>query len=121
MSTEPDPSGPPRGDSPTSPEGSKPSYSAIGRHLTALRDAASAILTLFAPHQRPEDQVGEAVAPPPPGKESRPIRRTKGPLEIRIERHAAIIDRALDLTARLNPSKVSPWELPQDVRGDIGW
>jgi hypothetical protein len=79
-----------------------------------LRDAASAILALFAPQDDPEDVAGATAAP-----ELRPIGRAKTPLEIRIERHAATIDRALTVIAQLNPDGLSRGELPEDVRGDI--
>jgi hypothetical protein len=86
-----------------------------------LRDTASAILALFAPRDDQEDAGGAAVAAPPrgPGGEQGPIERPKTPLEIRIERHAATIDRALKVVAQLNPDGESGRELPEDVRGAI--
>src|SRR6185312_1184052 len=124
MSTDPGPTGRPANapvKPPPSSEGTRPSYSAIGRHLTVLRDAASAVLALFAPPDVPEPKVGEAGASPSPGKKREPGRRPKSPLAARIERHAAIIDRALSITARLNPDRLSRWELPQVVSDDLGW
>jgi hypothetical protein len=100
--------------------GPKPSHTAIGRHLTALRDVARAILELFAPHADRDEEVDTAVASPPPGAERPPIRRPKSPLEIRIERHSALIDRALGVADKLNPEGVSPTELPEDVRAALG-
>jgi hypothetical protein len=97
----------------------KPSYSAIGRHLTALRDAASNILALFA---RQGEPAPEAVVPSTtPAKEPEAVGRKKSPLTIRIERHTAAINKALGVTARLNPGKLSRWELSQDVRKDLDW
>jgi hypothetical protein len=121
MSSEPGPSGPLNlapASSSASIEEPKPSYSAIGRHLTVLRDAASTILALFAKHGEP---APEAASSSTPGKEQEAVGRKKNPLTIRIERHTAAINRALGVTTRLNPSKLSRWELSQDVRKDLDW
>ena len=124
MSPEPDPPTNPL-DTPAAPrpayEKPKQSHSTIARHLTRLRDAASAILALFASHNDQEDAVGAAVAAPTrgPGGELGPIERPKTPLEIRIERHTATIDRAMTAVARLNPDRKSRKELPEDLRGAI--
>ena len=77
MSPEPGPPTKPL-DTPAAEE-PKPSHSTIARHLTKLRDAASAILALFAPHDDHEEAVGAAVASPPrgPGGEQGPIGRPK--------------------------------------------
>jgi hypothetical protein len=87
----------------------KPSHSVIARHLTKLRDAAFAILAVIVPPDDREDA----------SREHEPRERPKSPLEIRIERHAAAIDRALTVVARLNPERKSRSGLPEDVRGAI--
>jgi hypothetical protein len=126
MSSEPGPSGP-LNLAPASPSASiaepKPSYSAIGRHLTVLRDAAATILALFAKQGEPAPapEAGAAASSTTPGKEQEAVGRKKNPLTIRIERHTAAINRALGVTTRLNPSKLSRWELSQDVRKDLDW
>jgi hypothetical protein len=124
MSSDPGTSRPPNL-SPASPSASlevpKPSYSAIGRHLTVLRDAASNILALFAKQGEPAPEAGVASSPTTPAKEPEVGGRKRNPLTIRIERHTAAINRALGVTTRLNPSKLSRWELSQDVRKDLDW
>jgi hypothetical protein len=87
----------------------KPSHSAIGRHLTKLRDAAFAILAVIVPADDREDA----------GSEHEPTERPRSPLEARIERHAAAIDRALAVVEQLNPQRKPRRELPEDVRGAI--
>jgi hypothetical protein len=110
---------------PASPSASleepRPSYPAIGRHLTVLRDAASAILLLFAKQGEPAPEAGSVASPSTTSKESEPVGKKKNPLTIRIERHTAAINRALGVTTRLNPGKLSRWELSQDVRKDLDW
>jgi hypothetical protein len=97
----------------------KPSHSAIGRHLTALRDVARTILELFAPQADRDEEIDVAVATLLPGAGRTPIRTPKSPLEIRIECHSALIDQTLKVTAKLNPEGVSPKELPEDVRAAL--
>jgi hypothetical protein len=128
MSSEPAPSGLPSlasASASASPsaaiEEPKPSYSIIGRHLTVLRDAASAILTLFARQGEPAPEAGETASSPAPSKEPEPAVKKKNPLTVRIERHTAAINKALSVTSRLNPGKLSRWELSQDVRKDLDW
>ncbi|SIO33721.1 hypothetical protein SAMN05444166_3893 [Singulisphaera sp. GP187] len=88
----------------------KRSHSIIGRHLTKLRDAAFAILTAFAPPEDPEE-AGRGHGPTGP---------TKSLLEARIDHHAAVIDRALNVVAQLNPDHKSRRDLPEEARGAIG-
>jgi hypothetical protein len=87
----------------------KPSHSAIRRHLTKLRDAAFAVLAVIVPPDDREDA----------GSEHEPTERPRSPLKVRIERHAAAIDRALTIVAQLNPEGTARSELPEDVRGAI--
>src|SRR5436305_1376367 len=118
MSSDPVPSGPPNL-APTSIEVPKPSYSAIGRHLTVLRDAASNLPALFARQGEPAPEAALPAAAPPKAPEAGG--RKKNPLTIRIERHTAAINKALGVTTRLNPSKLSRWGLSQAVRNDLDW
>jgi hypothetical protein len=82
-----------------------------------LRDAASAILALFAPDEAREGPAGAGATDtaPPRGPAARP----KSPLEVRIDRHSGTIQRALTVVARLNPEGKSEGELPEDVRAAI--
>jgi hypothetical protein len=88
------------------------------RHLERLRDGAHLILSLFASLRSPG---GEAVAPPdaphePPAKEPR---RQLSPLEARIERHMAIVERAVDRINDLKAEDTSGTEPPEEVREAI--
>ena len=97
----------------------KSTHSAIGRHLTALRDVARSILELFDPYADMEEEVETVVVPPPPGAERPPTRRPRSPLEVRIDRHSALIGQALKVVAKLNPEGGSPGVLPEDVRAAL--
>jgi hypothetical protein len=114
LSTQPETTGAP---SPASEE-PKRSHLTIARHLTKLREAASAILALLAPSQ---PSPAEAVESPTSAATAQraPTARPKSPLQIRIDRHSSTIDRALKVVAELNPEGKARNDLPDDLRDTI--
>jgi hypothetical protein len=101
----------------------KLTYQVILRHLAKLRDGAHAVLDLLesqAPKagraevktQGPSPAAAPAVTPKLQPK-------PKFPLQVRIERHMASVDRALEQIRELNPELHKKVDLPPDVRDKI--
>jgi hypothetical protein len=102
----------------------KPTYQVILRHLAKFRDGARAVLDLFdLPRARETPSAIVAQAPSIPSAQAQtaeaPVRLAKTPLQIRIERHMGLVDRALQQIQALNPEQKKRAELPQDLRESI--
>ncbi len=89
-------------------------YQVILRHLAKFRDSARAVLDIFDTHM-PERSVPDQAEPAEEFAEPVP----KSPLEMRIERHMASVDRALMQIRDLNPDHKKKAELPPEVREQI--
>jgi hypothetical protein len=81
---------------------SKATHQTILRHLAKLRDGALAALAQLAPHGRAA--TAAAAAPPRVGDAARAPVPSKSPLEARIERHMATVERALTLIVQAAPA-----------------
>jgi hypothetical protein len=104
------------------PESSHP---AIDRHLTRLRDAAHAVMGLFDlhhhhPHQDQGAEAGTQAEPRPAQPPHKPTPHVKSPLEARIDRHMAVIDRALTLVSELNPDGKRRQDLADEAQREVG-
>jgi hypothetical protein len=102
----------------------KPTYQVILRHLARLRDGARAVLALFGSHGADDTQPSGAAPAPPAssaGAEATAVvsAAVKTPMELRIERHMRLVDRALEQIHALNPEHQKRNELPQETRALI--
>ena len=102
-----------------SPETHKFTYQVILRHLAKFRDGARALLDIFDSHVPEEARTKESTAAPSAHLQTRaePAElEPETPLQLRIERHMATVDRALAQIRNLNPDRKKRAELPTDVR-----
>lgn len=100
---------------PGSAEAPRLTYQVILRHLAKFRDGAHAVLDIFDSHQPEHALSGETVQPWAEPVETEP----KTPLQLRIERHMASVDRALVQIRDLNPDHKKKVELPPEIRQQI--
>ena len=105
----------PRRPGPSSAEAPRLTYQVILRHLAKFRDGAHAVLDIFDTHQPERASSGETVQPGAEPVEPEP----KTPLQLRIERHMASVDRALVQIRDLNPDHKKKVELPPEIRQQI--
>jgi hypothetical protein len=110
---------------PATPADHKLTYQVILRHLAKFRDGARAVLDIFD-RQAIEQQAaadGPTVAPVPTAepapRPAQPEAEEKTPLQRRIERHMASVDRALMQIRDLNPERKKKAELPPELRERI--
>jgi hypothetical protein len=99
----------------------KLTYQVILRHLAKFRDGARAVLDLFE-SQGPatgKAEVKTKQSPLAPAPSAAPEPQLKFPLQLRIERHMASVDRALEQIRDLNPEHRKKVDLPPDVRDKI--
>jgi len=87
-------------------------YQVILRHLAKFRDGANAVLDIFDKHQPSPAAPAETL---PAGA----VPERKSPLQLRIERHMATVDRALEKIRDLNPDRKKKAELPPEIRDQI--
>jgi hypothetical protein len=102
-----------------SPETQKLTYQVILRHLAKFRDGARALLDIFDSHVPEEAGTKESTPAPSDHVETRAEAaelEPETPLQLRIERHMATVDRALMQIRDLNPDRKRRAELPTDVR-----
>ena len=90
-------------------------YQVILRHLAKLRDSAAAVLDIFDTHMPEQATSTEPNQAPAEVGEPEP----KSPLQLRIERHMASVDRALLQIRALNPDHKKKAELPPEIREQI--
>jgi hypothetical protein len=93
------------------------------RHLAKFRDGARAVLDLLESHApakgRAEVKTQEPPLAPAPAVAPKLEPAPKFPLQVRIERHMASVDRALEQIRDLNPEHRKKVDLPPDVRDKI--
>ena len=110
-----------RNAAPPEPPPQKLTYQVILRHLAKLRDGAHAVLDLFESHApakgRTDLKTQEPLLAPTPAIAPKP--ELKFPLQMRIERHMASVDRALEQIRDLNPEHRKKVDLPPEVRDKI--
>jgi len=108
---------------PPEPPPQKLTYQVILRHLAKFRDGARAVLDLFESHAPATGEAGvktqEPLLAPAPAAMPKPEPELKFPLQMRIERHMASVDRALEQIRDLNPEHRKKVDLPPEVRDKI--
>jgi hypothetical protein len=103
----------------------KLTYQVILRHLVKFRDGARAVLDIFEKQalDQPPDAGDQAAAISPAAvaapRAAPPAPEEKTPLQLRIERHMASVDRALMQIRDLNPERKKKAELPPELREKI--
>jgi hypothetical protein len=106
---------------PPQPPPQKLTYQVILRHLAKFRDVARAVLDLFETHAPATGEAKVKTQQPPlaPAPSAAPEPQLKFPLQLRIERHMASVDRALEQIRDLNPEHRKKVHLPPEVRAKI--
>jgi len=100
---------------PVSAEAPRLTYQVILRHLAKFRDGAHSVLDIFDTHQPEPVSSGATVE-----RDAGPVDpEPKTPLQLRIERHMASVDRALMKIRDLNPDQKKKAELPPEIRQQI--
>jgi hypothetical protein len=98
-----------------------PRYQVILRHLAKFRDGARALLDAFG-EEAPAAAASAAKSPtsstalPSVEKAFVPVPEPKGPLQVRIERHMGLVDRALVQIREVNPEGKKKAELAPELR-----
>ena len=109
---------PPRTTSPVwhgSTEAPRLTYQVILRHLAKFREGANAVLDILDTCQPSPDLPGETQ----PARVASLEPESKSPLPIRIERHMASVDRALEKIRDLSPDRKKKAELPAEFLDQV--